>query len=386
VHRNGKPVADWDPFVVSESGDQRDVYDHMRRRCPVAYSDRLEWSVFRHDDVMRILTDHETFSNDVSRHLSIPNGMDPPEHAVYRRLIEPYFSEDRLRAFEPVCRRVVAESLQRALTGGPIELISDFALDVSVRIHCAFLGWPDSLRTTLADWTLGNHEATRADDRPALARFAREFENLVADLLEQRRRTHAGPEADITAALMHETVRGRPLDDREISSILRNWTVGEIGTTSAAIGILVHFLSEHPALQDRLRVEPSLLPAAIDEILRLHGPLVTNRRVATRTVELGGRTIAAGDRVTLNWVSVNRDEEAFDNATTFQIDRDQSKNLLYGAGVHICPGSQLARMELRLIMEELLAQTAHIALDPAADPIPATYPASGYSALPLLIR
>lgn len=386
MHRNGKPVADWDPFVASETGDQRDVYDRMRAHCPVAYSDRLEWSVFRHDDVMRILTDHETFSNDVSRHRSVPNGMDPPEHAVYRQVIEPYFSDARLRAFEPVCRQVIAESLQRALTRDRIELISDFALDVSVRIHCAFLGWPDSLHTALADWTLRNHEATRADDRSALARFAQEFEDLVAGLLEQRRQAHAGPETDITAALMYETVHGRPLDDREITSILRNWTVGEIGTTSAATGILVHFLSEHPELQDRLRTDPSLLPAAIEEILRLHGPLVTNRRVATRTVELGGRTIEAGDRVTLNWVSVNRDEHAFDNAMTFQLDRDQSKNLLYGAGIHICPGSELARLELRLIMEELLARTAHIAFDPAADPLPATYPASGYSALPVMIR
>jgi len=386
VHRNGKSVVDWDPFVVTESGDQRDVYDRMRAHCPVAYSDRLEWSVFRHDDVMRVLTDHEAFSNDVSRHLSVPNGMDPPQHTAYRQVIEPYFSDDRLRAFEPVCRRVIVESLQRALTGNRIELISDFALDVSVHIHCAFLGWPDSLHTTLADWTLRNHEATRADDRAALARFAQEFEDLVTDLLEQRRQTHAGPDTDTTAALMHETVHGRLLDDGEITSILRNWTVGEIGTTSAAIGILVHFLTEHPELQQRLRIEPSLLPAAIDEMLRLHGPLVTNRRVATRTVELGGRTIEAGDRVTLNWVSVNRDEDAFDNATTFQLDRDQSNNLLYGAGIHICPGAQLARLELRLIIEELLARTACIERDPASAPIPATYPASGYSALPVVIR
>ncbi len=251
--------------------------------------------------------------------------MDPPEHAVYRRLIEPYFSEDRLRAFEPVCRRVVAESLQRALTGGPIELISDFALDVSVRIHCAFLGWPDSLRTTLADWTLGNHEATRADDRPALARFAREFENLVADLLEQRRRTHAGPEADITAALMHETVRGRPLDDREISSILRNWTVGEIGTTSAA--------SAFCPLPQRASSTQAVCASSVAPACR-HRRICASRPSSQPAgcTHWNGRTIAAGDGDTeLGIVTATR---AF--TTQRPADHRISRRPALRAGVHIC--------------------------------------------------
>ena len=103
-----RPAPDWDPTAPEVLRDQRAAYDAMRRRCPVAYSEFLGWSLFRHEDVLRVLLDHETFSNAVSRHLSVPNGMDPPEHTAYRRLIEPFFSAEPVAAFEPVCREIAA--------------------------------------------------------------------------------------------------------------------------------------------------------------------------------------------------------------------------------------------------------------------------------------
>lgn len=385
MHHPQKPTPDWDPFAACAVEDQRVVYDDMRRRCPVAYSDALQWSIFRHDDVLRVITDHQTFSNNVSRHLSVPNGMDPPEHTVYRAIIVKYFSPDRMRAFEPRCRQIVTERTAQALEHDRFDLISGYALDLAVRIHCAFLGWPQELHAELADWTVRSSAATRARDQESLSQVAREFQELVGEMVRQRRESNAQAADDATASLMHETVDGRPLDEREIASILRNWTVGEIGTMSASVGIVVHFLAVHPELQHRLRSEPALLPAAIDEILRIHGPLVTNRRVTTQTVALGGRTIEAGERLSINWVSANRDERAFDDPDEFSLDRDPSKNLLYGAGIHVCPGAPLARMELRLIMEELLARTTRIELDPEAPPVLADYPASGYAELPVLV-
>ena len=378
-----KHQADWDPFAISDTGDQRNVYDELRQRCPVAYSDRLQWSILRHDDVLRVITDHETFSNNVSRHLTVPNGMDPPEHTVYRPIVESYFSSARLRAFEPVCREIVDDLTGQVVAAAPVELIADFALDVSVRILCAFLGWPTRLHTPLAAWTIRSRDAMRAMDQPALAEIAREFQDLVAEMLAQRRTADALPEDDLTTSLMHETVYDRPLDEPEIASILRNWTVGEIGTMSASIGILVHHLAEHPDLQNRLRAEPDVLPYAIDEMLRIHGPLVTNRRIATRAVELGGRTIEAGERLSINWVAANRDERVFEHPGDFSFDRNPSKNLLYGAGIHVCPGAPLARMELLLVMESLLGKTTSIELDPDAPPLMAAYPASGYATLPV---
>ncbi|HPU56688.1 MAG TPA: cytochrome P450, partial [Verrucomicrobiota bacterium] len=128
------------------------------------------------------------------------------------------------------------------------------------------------------------------------------------------------------------------------------------------------------------------LPPAIEEILRIHGPLVSNRRVTKKPVEIGGQQIAAGERVTLNWISVNRDERVFEHPDEFRLDRDQSRNLLYGAGIHACPGAPLARLELRVFMEELLAHTRHIAIAPDKQPQLAVYPASGYATLPLAVQ
>lgn len=377
-------APDWDPFAIAD--DQRIVYDAMRERCPVAYSERLQWSVFRHEDVLRVINDHETFSNVVSRHLSVPNGMDPPEHTAYRRIVVKYFSTERLSAFEPVCREIVADQTAKALANERFELIADYAMGVAVRIHCAFLGWPDDVQGELATWAERSRDAARANNQQVLAEVAREFQELVAAMVAKRRTDGAAAAADNTASLMHETIDGRPLDEVEIASILRNWTVGEIGTMSASIGIVTHFLAEHPDLQERLRGEPSLLPAAIDEILRLHGPLVTNRRVTTRPVTLGDHDFATGERLSLNWVAANRDERVFEDPAAFSLDRDPSLNLLYGAGIHVCPGARLARMELRLVFEALLADTTRIELDPEAPPTWASYPASGFATLPVRVQ
>lgn len=377
---------DWNPTSPEVQRDQRSAYDEMRRRCPVAHSDLMGWSLFRHEDVTRVLLDHETFSNAVSQHLSVPNGMDQPEHTPYRRIIEPCFSEQRMTAFEPVCRRIVSGLMQKSPLPSELEFMADVALPFAVQVQCAFLGWPETLQEPLIRWAQKNHEATRAQDRKATSEIALEFEGIIDNLLEAREQSGATPETDLTAALMHEIVWGRPLSNEEVASILRNWTVGEIGTISASVGILAHYLAENAELQTQLRAQPDLLPSAIDEILRLHGPLATNRRVAKRAVEIGGRKINAGERITLMWIPANRDERVFENPEEFRLDRDPSKNLLYGAGIHVCPGAPLARLELRVFMEELLSHTSEITAVPEKAATFAVYPASGFAALPLKIQ
>ena len=291
---------DWDPRSETVIRDQRAAYDAMRERCPVAFSDYLQWSLFRHEDVVRVLSDPGTFSNAASRHLSVPNGMDPPEHTEYRRVIEPYFEPARMQAFEPTCRAIAADLVQALLGRDEVEVIAELAQSFAVRIQCAFLGWPPDMHEPLRLWTRKNQEATLAQDREAMAEIAREFAGYVDGLLRVRREAGAEASDDITASLLRARVGGRPLRDEEIVSILRNWTVGEVGTISAAVGILVHFLAEHPDLQQQLRDRPSLLPPAIDEILRIHGPLVANRRITTRPVEIGGRNLDAGERISLD--------------------------------------------------------------------------------------
>jgi len=383
---NTAPTPDWDPRSEEVQRDQLVAYDRMREECPVAYSDFLGWSIFRHEDVLRVLNDPVTFSSVVSARRVVPSGMDPPEHTEYRRIIDCYFQPELMQAFEPQCRQIATDLVTSLLVPKEVDFIADFAQPFAVRAQCAFLGWPSDMHARLQDWLLKNHDATFAQDRAALAELAHQFEGYVLDLLQSRRAAGTHPDTDLTCRLMQEQVSGRPMTDEEIVSILRNWTAGEVGTIAASIGILGHFLAEHPEWQQTLRSNRSLLPDAIDEILRLHGPLVANRRVTTRSVEIGGRTIGAGEQISLNWIAANRDSRVFPDPDTFRLHRKPSDNLLYGSGIHVCPGAPLARLELRLVVEELLSRSAMIEFAPGKPSIRSRYPASGFSALFLQIR
>lgn len=381
-----KTGPDWDPKSSEVQSDQLRAYDEMRERCPVAWSEFMHWTLFRHEDVLRVLLDPETFGSAVSNHLSVPNAMDPPEHTPYRRMIEQYFAPDKMDAFAPGGQAIAEELITTACSNQSVEIMQELAYPFAARAQCAFLGWPRSLSDALISWVQRNHQATFAQDRRALSKLAVEFENLVDEQLELRRQEGAGSNPDHTRSIMSESVWGRPITNEEISSILRNWTVGEIGTLSSSIGIILEFLARHPDLQQHLRSEPSLLPAAIDEILHIHGPLIANRRITTRDVEIGGRKIAAGQKITLMWISANRDPDVFEDPETFRLDRDPTKNLLYGAGLHVCPGAPLARLELRIVVEDLLARTTSIQQDDHLRTSNATYPASGFARLPLILH
>lgn len=380
---NSRKDISWDPKSEAILENPIGGYDQMREHCPVAHSELLGWSLFRHEDVLRALHDTDTFSNAVSSHVAVPNGMDPPEHTAFRRILDPYFSADRVDAFEPVCREIVVELVKDLLAKGEVELMAGFSLLFAIRAQCAFLGWPKSLHEPLIRWIKKHRAAIFAQDKEALSETAREFASIIDGLLVNR--GHDGIN-DVTAELARETVSGRPLSKEEIVSILRNWTVGEVGTIAAAVGILTHYLAEHLELQQQLRAQPRLLPAAIDEILRIHGPLVANRRITKCPVEIGGHKFDAGERISLIWIAANRDKRAFTNPLEYRTDRDPEKSLLYGAGIHACPGAPLARMEMQVLMEELLRQTTLIATDPDKLPSKAVYPESGFSSLPLRIQ
>lgn len=374
---------DWDPRDDNVQRDQIAAYDAMRHRFSAAFSDYLQWSLFRHDDMVRVLRDHETFSNAASRHLSVPNAMDPPEHTHFRRLIEPYFGAKAMTTFSPVCRNIAEKIVARLPQQGEAEAMSEVGQPFALEIQCAFMGWPESLHRPLREWVNRQQTATLEGDRKALGELALEFDGVIRDLLTSRREAGSHAPDDVTTQIMRERVEGQALTDEQIVSILRNWTVGELGTISASIGILMNFLAEHKDIQAQLRDNPELLPAAIDEILRLDAPLITNRRVTTCPVEIGGRHIDKGERLTLLWASANRDEAVFEDADTFRLDRNPDDNLLYGAGIHVCPGAPLARMELQYFMEALLANTSSIELLDAQPAVRARYPAGGYERVPL---
>lgn len=376
----------WDPRSEAIQKDQIASYDAMRQTCPLAHSPYGYTSVFRHADALRVMEDHETFSSAVSRFPSVPNGMDPPEHTPFRQLIEPYFDAAHMAAFAPACRQVARARVRALPDNGSVEFIADFAQLFALEAQCAWLGWPDTLHEPLRLWTQKNHAATLSRDQAAQAAVAEEFDGHIKELLSTRRDAGDDVPDDITTHLLRNESMGRRLTENEIISILRNWTVGELGTIAASVGILAHYLAEHPTTQQRLRENPPGLSHAIDEILRIHPPLIMNRRVATRDVELAGHRLSAGTRIAVIWASANRDEAVFGDPDAFEPERNAEQNLLYGAGVHVCPGAPLARLELLAVMEALLEETQWLALNEERPPIKAFYPGSGFSSLFLDIK
>ena len=158
---------DWDPRAPEVLRDPLESWDALRGRGPVAHSEQLQWLVLRHADVMRVLHDPATFSNAVSSHVSIPNGMDPPQHGAWRALVERYFTPAHVAAFEPVARATAGE-LVHGLAAGEIEWMDGFAHDAAVRLLCAFMAWPAALHAPLRQWTRRNQAATLAGDRQAI--------------------------------------------------------------------------------------------------------------------------------------------------------------------------------------------------------------------------
>lgn len=379
----GKPNEDWNPRSDEVLEDQIKAYDAMRHRCPVAWSDYQQWTLFRHEDVMTVLKDHDTFLNNVSQHLSVPNGMDLPEHTPYRNIIEPYFAPEPVAQFSPKCREIAVRLIATLPRDETVDVVHSFSRRYALYIQCAFMGWPENLHEPLAEWVQKNHRATLARDRDAMARVAEEFDGYIRDMLAIRRNGESPVPDDVTTSLMKETINGRPMTDEELVSLMRNWTVGELSTISASVSILLHYLAKKPDLFQQLKAQPEELPEAIDEILRIDAPLISNRRVTSREVTLGERTIPAGKKITILWASANRDEETFGNPDSYCPHANADKNLLYGAGLHVCPGARLARMELQVLMEELLARINQITPTPGRPATRAAFPTGGFLYLPL---
>jgi cytochrome P450 len=363
------PRDDWDPRDASVLEDQRAAYDEMRERCPVAHSEFMGWSIFRHEDIERVLADPATYSS-ASRHVAVPNGMDPPGHTSHRAALAPQFDDEQMQRLEPRCRAIAAELVTQMLETGTADVVDALAEPLTLRTLCAFLGWPEEQWDFLGGWTHGNQQAAFTRDPAAGRALAKLLNEHVRANLEAHREV-TGDDLDVTHALLQTEVDGQPYDDDAIVSILRNWIAGE-GTVAGGLSLLVLHLANYPELQARLRADPSLIPAAIEEMLRVDDPLVANRRTATRDVTIGDRTIAAGENLALMWIAANRDPRAFDEPTEVRLDRDMSGSMVWGQGIHLCLGAPMARLQLRVALEELLARTSQVAV--AGDVRRSVYP------------
>ncbi len=377
---NEEQNDDWNPLDASILKDQRSAYDDMRERCPVAHSEFMGWSLFRHEDIAMVLADTETYSN-VSRFLAIPNGMDPPVHGRYREALDPNFDQESMARIEPLAREIAATLLEPMRSAGEVEFIEAFTTPFALKTLCALLGWPEQQWECLGGWVHGSQQAAFNKDPVAGKALASLFSEHVKTNLDKHRASPSAV-ADATDALLSTEVDGVPLDDEQIVSILRNWTAGH-GTVAASLGILALHLAQETELQDQLRSDPLLIPAAIEEILRVDGPLVANPRTTTREVRIQGRSIPEGEHLTLMWIAANRDPRAFDEPDAVKIERSTGDGLVWGQGSHLCQGAPLARIEMRVAIEELLSRTKHF--ECASDEVPRrmVYPSNGLVALPL---
>lgn len=386
----GTHIPDWDPLAAEALEDQRATHDRMRDRCPVAWSDFLGWSLFKYEDVIAAARNTGTFSNRVSTSPmlkpgavpSIPLQLDPPEHTPYKRFLMTYFSTKRMAEFEPTSRRLVASLLDSYLADGG-DAVPALTDPYPVQSLCAFLGWPAEDWSQLKEWSSQIERAALRRDPEMGLRATQEFHAYIQRFIDARRQD---PRADVTSWLLEserdETVA---LDDPRKISILRLLLHAGHGTTTASLGLCLLYLAEHPDDQARLREHPEEIPAAVEEILRHDGPLISMPRVLARDFDLRGRELKAGDRVALMFAAADRDPDSFPEAERCQLGRSPNQHLIFGNGTHFCLGARLARLELRVALEEMLARTKSFEL---VGPEPRRYrwPGNGPRSLPLAIR
>jgi cytochrome P450 len=377
-------IPAWEPLSEAAQADQRQTFDRMRAACPVARSPRGV-TLFRHADVVAAASDPATFSSAVSAHRQVPNSLDPPEHGSFRAIVDRFFTAERMRSLEPRVRAIADEIVAALPRDTTIDAVAELGYPFAVRAQATWLGW-QSAESQLIAWMHENRAATRAADRTRTAAVAAAFDAIVAAEVHRRRELGTAAPADPTTELLHVRVNGQLLTDADIISILRNWTAGDLGSIAAALGVVVHFLATHPDVQRTLRADASGLAPAIDEMLRIDDPFLVNRRVVTAATRVAGFALEPGTRVYLNWTSANRDEAVFGDPDTYRPQAHAADNIVYGTGIHVCPGRPLATLELMAATESLLDLTASV--DPAdhETPVRETYPVGGWRRLPIRLR
>jgi len=374
--------------------DQNAAYDEMLEKHPVVRNkDGRSYTVFVHEDVMKVIGkgSDELFSAKASKYLFVPHGLDNPEHSLYRMALAEAFTDEKMRPLLSKYREIAADLVDEMIEKSETVDIQDFAFYYTARLQLALLNWDQSLDKVCIDWTKSNLKATFEENIDQNIENARIWNELVFDQLNTRRKNissglRTNLPNDTTDDLLNVRVNGKPMPDEEIASLLRNLNMGLISSLACNIGNCIHFFAENKDIQSQVRDNLDLLPEALDEITRLHGCLVSSKRVAKFPVEIRGVSIKAGEQVHVNWCSANRDGDVFSEPKMFKWGRDHSKHIMYGAGPHECMGIQLARVQLQIAIEELFSKTIDFDLDNTIKPTKIVFPANGYMTLPVQLH
>jgi cytochrome P450 len=382
----------FDPRDPALAADPHSTFARLRRRCPVAWTDRWGgfWALTRYDDLLAVAGDHRTFSNAVQNvvpHVARPGprlaplNVDPPEHTRRRRAINPTLKPRRVARLEPAIRRSVVELLLPLVERGEADLVRELAFPLPAYALADYLGVPGEEGLRMRAATERYTRALEEGSVEEVGRTTAEMTGFVRRLVAERRGRPADPERDLTTGLLRAQ-RDEDGDLVTIESIRQVIAAGTIGVTLALASAIRH-LAEWRDHQELLRACPDLIPAAVEELLRLYSPNLGFARTATREVEIHGRRIRAGEVVALVYASGNRDEAAFPDPDRFVLDRPR-EHLAFGHGIHKCPGAPLARLEIRVALEELLRRTSGFEL---AGPVAwSRWPEYGPASLPVRLE
>lgn len=385
-------LADFDPQKPETFDSAHAEYATLRAQCPVARSDAWGgfWALFRYADVKAAATDPGCFIT--SRQNVVPKvaftgrrpplHLDPPEHTPYRRALNPLLAPARVARLESAMRRCAAALLKPMLALGKGDICMDFSSSLPVQVFGEWMQISNDNRARLHRAGRAFNIAVQSGDDEQMKETSLELYELARALVADREAHPRSAATDPTSALLAARQAGEPLPREMVIGTVRQVLVVGMIAPMVLIGSLAVHLCRDQALQQQLRHSPDLIPAAIEEFLRLYTPYRGFARTAVRDVEIGGRRIPAGEPIALVFASANRDERVFPNGDQFQLDRPNiGDHVAFGRGPHNCPGAALARLELRVALEELLARTTRFVA--AGDVVPTRFPEIGALSVPL---
>ena len=356
-------------------GPPYELFARMREEVPVAWNPPGEeedgfWSLTAYEDIVSVNKDWESFSS--ARRGSflteggilpkeftslVFNMMDPPEHDRHRGILQKVFTAKAVSDREPDVRATVNRLIDEVIEAGECDLVRDLAVELPLTVTANLLGVPYEDRDRLFEWT--NAFADTA--LPAAEKMAvmGQIGGYLPELIESRRKR---PTDDLLSRLIAADLDGERLNDIELTAHFAQLMAGGNETTRNAFAGGMLALIEHPGQERALRADPGLIPAAVEEILRWHTPILHQARTATRDLEIAGVPVAENEKVVMWHVSANRDPAQNDDPDAFDVTRSRPKHMSFGAGRHFCLGNQLARLELSIALEETLRRLHDIEL------------------------
>ncbi len=357
---------------------------------PIAHTDRFlgVYLPSRYEDIRAIAYDPEHFS---SRRIFVREGKrpplksppitsDPPSHRAERKILLPPFTPAAIQRLEPRARALCRELLEPLSGRSACDGAVDYAQEIPARLIAHMLGISEDAGDQFRKWVRDSFEHSMTDVsivQRVVAEVSAFFDEEIA-----RRRGARGD--DLISYLLHARIDGEPLSKEHINGTLRLLLFAGVDTTWSAIGVSLWHLATHPDDRKRLAAEPQIIPTAVEEFLRAYAPVTAGREIVKET-ELAGCPLKVGEMVLLPFGAANRDPEIFPDAERVVIDRAENPHAAFGLGIHRCIGATLARMEMRVALEEWLGKFPDFALAPGAAVEWSTGPIRGPRQLPLTL-